>query len=182
MQHDQAEEWREVPGYPGVWASSWGRVHRRSRDGLNRAGQRSQPTYGAQVVRNTKNGATYIGCAVVWVGLGRLSVSRLVCAAFHGPQPSPEESYVLHGDDDPQNNRPENLRWGTQEENLAAPGYRQKQREAWVRRKARRAPDYASAKDRAKMEHAAAVLRRLSPEHRARVIAAVAQEEAQPAA
>ncbi|MBP7097053.1 MAG: HNH endonuclease, partial [Spirochaetia bacterium] len=95
--------------------------------------------------------------------LGRLSVSRLVCAAFHGPQPSPEEGYVLHGEDGPLDNKPGNLRWGTQEENLADPRYRARQREAWVRRKARRDPDYLSAKDRAKVEHAAAVLRRLSP-------------------
>lgn len=182
MSIEQEEEWREVPDYPGIWASSLGRVHRRSRDGLKAAGQRSQPTFGAQVVRNTKSGATYIGYAVIWVGLGRLSVSRLVCAAFHGPQPSPEESYVLHGDDNPQNNRPENLRWGTQEENLAAPGYRARQREAWVRRKARRDPGYVNAKDQAKIEHAAAVLRRLSPEHRARVIDSVMSEEAQQAA
>lgn len=177
---EQDEEWREVPGYPGIWASSLGRVHRRGRDGLKSAGQRSRPTFGAQVVRNPKSGATYRSCAVRWVGLGSLSVSRLVCAAFHGPQPTPEESYVLH-DDDPLNNAPKNLRWGTQAENLAAPGYRARQREAWVRRKARNL-DFVSAKDRARIAHAEAVLRRLSPDHRARVIASVMSGEAQQAA
>lgn len=181
MDQDGEEEWREVPGYPGVWASSWGRVHRRSREGLNRAGQRSRPTYGALVARNKKSGATYTNFAVIWVGLGRLSVSRLVCAAFHGAPPDAARSYCLHADDDPANNRPGNLSWGTQEENLAAPGYRARQREAWVRRKAR-TPDYINAKDRARIAHAESVLRRLSPKHRAHVIAAVTGEEAQPAA
>ena len=175
------EEWREVPDYPGVWASSLGRVHRRSRNGLKSAGQRSQLTFGAQVVRNAKSKRVYTSFAVVWVGLGRLPVSRVVCSAFHGPQPSPEASYVLHLDDDPLNNRPENLSWGTQSENLAAPGYRARQREEWVRRKARN-PDYINAKDRARIAYAESVLRRLSPDHRARVIASIMRAEGAAAA
>ncbi len=43
-------------------------------------------------------------------------VHRLVCEAWHGPPPN-EESIVLHLDGDPQNNTPQNLRWGTQQEN-----------------------------------------------------------------
>ena len=74
------EEWREVPDYPGVWASSLWRVHRRSRDGLESAGQRSQPTFGAQVVRNAKSNRVHTSFVVVWVGLGGLPVSRLVCS------------------------------------------------------------------------------------------------------
>jgi hypothetical protein len=40
----------------------------------------------------------------------------LVCTAWHGPKPA-KEFEVLHGDSDRQNNRPDNLRWGTKEEN-----------------------------------------------------------------
>lgn len=44
-------------------------------------------------------------------------VSRLVCEAFHGPAPF-KGAVVMHLNDDPSDNRPENLKWGTQRENL----------------------------------------------------------------
>jgi len=85
-----------------------------------------------------KSGLVYTNRTVRYVGFpGDLSVARLVCAAFHG---SPPPSVVaLHADDDPLSNRASNLSWGTQAENLVAPGYRARQSEAWVRRKARAA-------------------------------------------
>jgi HNH endonuclease len=49
-------------------------------------------------------------------------VARLVCEAFHGPPPLGKPC-VLHRDENPRNNRPENLMWGTQKENLNAPGF-----------------------------------------------------------
>jgi hypothetical protein len=49
-------------------------------------------------------------------------VSRLVCEAFHGPAPFPR-AVVMHLNDDPTDNRPENLRWGTQKENLNTPKF-----------------------------------------------------------
>lgn len=49
-------------------------------------------------------------------------VARLVCAAFHGPAPF-ERAVVMHIDENSRNNRPENLKWGTQKENLNAPGF-----------------------------------------------------------
>jgi hypothetical protein len=50
------------------------------------------------------------------------AVARLVCEAFHGPPP-PGKPNCLHGDEDALNNRPGNLYWGTQKENLNAPGF-----------------------------------------------------------
>jgi len=44
-------------------------------------------------------------------------VHQLVCEAFHGPKPF-EKAVVIHIDEDAHNNRPENLMWGTQKENL----------------------------------------------------------------
>jgi hypothetical protein len=44
-------------------------------------------------------------------------VSRLVCEAFHGPSPF-DGAVVMHIDDDQTNNKPENLKWATQKENL----------------------------------------------------------------
>lgn len=49
-------------------------------------------------------------------------VHRLVCEAFHGPAPE-GKPYVLHRDEDCANNKPRNLKWGTQKENLNAPGF-----------------------------------------------------------
>ena len=46
-------------------------------------------------------------------------IHRLVCEAFHGPPPF-DGAVVMHIDDDPANNTPENLKWATQKENLSA--------------------------------------------------------------
>lgn len=48
----------------------------------------------------------------------RESVHVLVAVAFHGPKPDGCD-VVRHLDGDPQNNRPENLAWGTYAENVA---------------------------------------------------------------
>lgn len=50
-------------------------------------------------------------------------VARLVCLAFHG-LPPPGRPFTLHDDENSANNRPGNLSWGTQKENLNAPGFR----------------------------------------------------------
>lgn len=44
------------------------------------------------------------------------SVHRLVCMAFHG-MPEPSTLQVRHLDGNPENNRPDNLKWGTQQDN-----------------------------------------------------------------
>jgi hypothetical protein len=49
-------------------------------------------------------------------------IHRLVCEAFHGPAPF-SRAVVMHADENSRNNRPENLKWGTQKENLNAPGF-----------------------------------------------------------
>jgi hypothetical protein len=51
-----------------------------------------------------------------------MKVHRLVCEAFHGPQPQ-DKPVVIHIDEDATNNRQENLRWGTQKENLNSPKF-----------------------------------------------------------
>lgn len=53
---------------------------------------------------------------------GTMKVHRLVCEAFHGPAPF-ERAVVLHLDENALNNRPENLQWGTQKENLNMPKF-----------------------------------------------------------
>lgn len=51
-----------------------------------------------------------------------LKIAQLVCEAFHGPAPEGKPN-VLHRDENSRNNRPDNLYWGTQKENLNAPGF-----------------------------------------------------------
>lgn len=49
-------------------------------------------------------------------------VAQLVCEAFHGPKPF-DGSVVMHIDENSANNRPENLKWATQKENLNCPQF-----------------------------------------------------------
>jgi hypothetical protein len=51
-----------------------------------------------------------------------LKIHRLVCEAFHGPPPF-GHAVALHLDENSANNRGGNLQWGTQKENLNAPGF-----------------------------------------------------------
>ena len=49
-------------------------------------------------------------------------IHRLVCEAFNGPSPK-DKPIVLHLNEDALDNRPDNLRWGTQKENLNMPKF-----------------------------------------------------------
>lgn len=49
-------------------------------------------------------------------------VARLVCEAFNGPPPD-KKAVCMHMDEDSRNNRPENLQWETQKQNMNAPGF-----------------------------------------------------------
>jgi hypothetical protein len=78
----------------------------------------SKPTFGC--VRRAKRDATHSYRGYLYQGIGNVKVHRAVCEAFHGPAPD-GMPYVLHIDEDAHNNRPENLKWGTQKENLRMP-------------------------------------------------------------
>jgi hypothetical protein len=49
-------------------------------------------------------------------------VHRLIAEAFHGPPPF-HNAVAMHIDENAANNRAENIRWGTQKENLNAEGF-----------------------------------------------------------
>jgi hypothetical protein len=120
MQPDQ-EEWREVPGYPGILACRDGRVHRVSSEGLKSQGARSKPTLGSITSMKVSGGKRYARRYVRWRGWpGNLYVATLVCLAFHGPKPF-SKAVVMHLNDDSIDNRAENLRWGSQRDNLNTP-------------------------------------------------------------
>lgn len=118
------ELWKPVPSYPGVMASSWGRIKLPEREGTMPNGSerkyRTKPIYGVKTRSSKAARHTYMGIQNRF--LGNLKVHRLVCEAFHGVAPHAKQ-IVIHIDEDATNNRPENLRWGTQKENLNMPGF-----------------------------------------------------------
>lgn len=124
------EIWKPVPSEPGVLASSWGRILQQPVHApLPNGGYRlytPKPRVG-QVSRSSKRAShVYLNIMIRGWGYGPRQkprkVHQLVCEAFHGPKPSPQ-AVVIHIDENALNNRPENLRWGTQKENLNAPGF-----------------------------------------------------------
>lgn len=105
-----SEEWRIIAGFPEYAVSSEGRVKR-----VVESSKGNLP----KVLKPWINNQGYPIITVFAEGKpSRKQISRLVCEAFHGPAPSPEHQ-AAHGDGNPANNRPGNLRWATRAENMA---------------------------------------------------------------
>lgn len=120
------EIWKPVPSLDGVQASSWGRILLPQRTGVMPNGSirvyKTQPRYGCKTKASKNARHMYFG--VYSKVYGNIKVHRAVCEAFHGPAPF-EKAVVIHLDEDATNNRPENLKWGTQKENLNMPKIKQ---------------------------------------------------------
>jgi hypothetical protein len=120
-----AEIWKPVPSYTGVMASDEGRILLPPRHAaLPNGGVRlylPKPTAG--VITRASKEAKHVYRNYWTREFGNIKVHQAVCEAFHGPKPF-GAAVVIHNDEDGLNNRPENLRWGTQKENLNAPGFR----------------------------------------------------------
>lgn len=120
------ETWTSVPSLPGIQASSWGIILLPERKSvMPNGGERiykTKPRYGTKTVPFKGSPYEYYGI-VIW---GKpYKVHRLICEAFHGSATF-DRAVVMHLDDNPQNNRPDNLEWGTQKENLNAEGFIEK--------------------------------------------------------
>lgn len=113
------EIWKAVPGFEGrVEASSYGRVRKTSY--VIRAGRGSGHLkhMAGRVVSPRGHPWGYEWVEFMVNGQRHAEfVHRLVAATFIGP--CPPGYYVLHGDNNPANNRVENLRYGTPSENCA---------------------------------------------------------------
>ena len=118
------EVWKPVPSLSGVLASSYGRIKLPSRTATMPHGgirhYHPKPTYGCRVKSSKNARHTYYGVSTKF--FGNIKVHRAVCEAFHGKPPF-ERAVVIHLDEDATNNRPENLKWGTQKENLNMPKF-----------------------------------------------------------
>lgn len=123
------EFWKRVPSEPGVHASSHGRVllapgYAPLPNGGFRA-YMPEPRVGqlARAQKDAKHEYMHIA-----VRRDRRQVTRkvhqLVCEAFHGSKPF-DGAVVIHIDENALNNRADNLRWGTQKENLNMPGFKE---------------------------------------------------------
>lgn len=116
------EEWRSVPGYEGIYeASSYGRVR-----SLDRTIEKPQAKHGyprrvagrvLSQTLNKANGYYYLRLSNA-EGVGTMmQVSHAVCLAFHGPRPA--RMQVCHNDGKKANNRPDNLRYASKQDNEA---------------------------------------------------------------
>jgi len=120
----EGEVWLPVPSKPEFMASSLGRIKLPAKIGqMPYGGTRiydPKPTFGNKTRASKTARHEYMN--VCSYRFGNIKVHRVVCEAFHGPAPFPR-AVVIHLDEDATNNRAENLRWGTQKENLNAPGF-----------------------------------------------------------
>lgn len=115
---DTPETWRAIPSLPDYIASSHGRVMRLPWGGRMPYGGMKPyggtPTLGAWSEVDQRYVLQYRGKTY--------RLARLICEAFHGTAPL-AKPVCMHLDENSRNNRPENLAWGTQKENLNAPGF-----------------------------------------------------------
>ena len=114
------EVWREVPSVPELLVSSEGRVMTKPYRGeMPNGGLRpygGHPHFGVW----NKQDARFI----IIHKSKTYKIARIVCEAFNGPPPK-GKPVCMHIDENAANNRPDNLAWGTQKENLNAPRFKE---------------------------------------------------------
>lgn len=116
------EVWREAIAVPELLVSSEGRVMTKPfRGPMPHGGTRpygGKPYFGVWNKRDER---------FIIVHKGKCyKVHQLVCEAFNGPRPTIDgrPAVCMHIDENAANNRANNLKWGTQKENLNAPGFK----------------------------------------------------------
>ena len=109
------EEWRQIEGFSDYEISNFGKVRtwRRQTSSKN---PRNQPVL-LKGSPDTKGGYWRVKIRDDEGNPKTVKVHVLVCCAWHGPRPNGK--IVRHLDGNPQNNREDNLRWGTHLENSA---------------------------------------------------------------
>lgn len=113
----QKEIWRLIPSLPGVLASSHGRLMVVPYLAALARGVGFRQ-YGGEPTQGQWDGERFI----YTIKDRSYKVARLVCEAFHGA-PTVPDAVCMHLDENSRNNVASNLTWGTQKENLNAPGF-----------------------------------------------------------
>ena len=112
-----------IPSIKGAYANDLGQVKMPDAEAeMPNGGKRQYKTkwvYGCK--RKASKNARHEYYGTLYRGKN-YKIHRLVCEAFHGLPPD-DKPIVIHIDEDATNNRPENLKWGTQKENLNMPGF-----------------------------------------------------------
>jgi hypothetical protein len=114
------EVWKQPSSLPEYEASSLGRIRRVPYIGKMPYGGARQ--YGGHAWTGTWAKGSGGGRYIFRFRGKNYKVAIIVCEAFHGPKPF-KEARCLHIDENSRNNTPTNLKWGTQKENLNAPGF-----------------------------------------------------------
>lgn len=110
------ETWKAVNGYEGLYeVSDEGRV--RSLDRIIDTESGYKRPFKGRVLKPGKSPGGYLQVNLRKSGRSKSeAIHRMVCRAFNGSNPE-DKPWVLHTDGNKENNRPENLRWGTPKEN-----------------------------------------------------------------
>jgi len=111
------EEWKEVPGYEGLYeASTEGRIRSLPRETLHYTGK--VIVRGGRVLNGCVTPRGYVKVSLCVNGRVKGEhVHALIAATFIGPRPP--GLLVRHFDGNPVNNRPGNILYGTGVENMA---------------------------------------------------------------
>lgn len=111
---EQKEQWKPIVGYEGLYeVSDLGRVRAMfdNWNGRYKAGR---------IIKPQRNSNGYLKVGLYYPGANQFAKQRtihtLVLEAFNGPRPPGKE--VRHKDGVRQNNRHDNLIWGTRKENM----------------------------------------------------------------
>jgi HNH endonuclease/NUMOD4 motif len=108
--------WKPIPGWPEYEASDGGRIKSITRVCPHNRYPGKTMIWKEKILKPGRQHSGHL--FVVLTGQKAVRVHRLVALAFIGPAPFPG-ALVRHVDDDPSNNKPSNLVWGTQKENMA---------------------------------------------------------------
>lgn len=108
------EEWKIIPSDPTLMASTQGRIMV-----IPWKHPTNGKTYGGTPTRGQWDGKRFV---YIRKHHKTRKVARLVCETFNGPPPE-GKNHCMHLDENSMNNQPQNLKWGTNKENLNFPGY-----------------------------------------------------------
>ncbi len=112
---DPIEEWRPIPDWPYYEVSSLGRVRSLDKTVPNPGG--GHRLRRGQLLKFLWHKHGYAKVTLYGHDTKQITVNVLVCLAFHGPKPTPKHEAAHWPDRDPANNRADNLRWATHQEN-----------------------------------------------------------------